>query len=41
MDYHNRGFHNSAQHKNDNIAICVVAVPFEIYYTTKVSNLEM
>ena len=34
-------FTNSPQYKNANIAICVLAVPFEIYYTTKVSNLEM
>ena len=34
-------FTNASQYKNANIAICVLAVPFEIYWTTEVSNLEM
>ena len=32
-------FTNSPQYKNTNNAICVFAVPLEIYWTTKVSNL--
>ena len=32
-------FTNSPQYKNVNIAICVLAVVFEIYWTTEVSNL--
>ena len=34
-------FTNYPQYKNANIAICVLAVPFEIYWTTEVSNLEI
>ena len=34
-------FTNSPQYKNVNIAICVLAVLFEIYWTTGISNLEM
>ena len=30
-----------SQYKNANIAFCVLAVSFEIYWTTKVSNLEI
>ena len=34
-------FTKSRQYKNANIAICVFALSFEIYWTTKVYNLEM
>ena len=34
-------FTNSLQYKNANIAICVLAVPFEIYSITKACNLYM
>ena len=34
-------FTNSRQYKKAIIAICVLAVPFEIYWTTEVFNLEM
>ena len=34
-------FTNSPQYKNDNIVICVLALSFEIYWTTKAYNPEM
>ena len=34
-------FTNSPQHKNGNIAICVLAVPFQIYWTIKISNSKI
>ena len=41
MSEYSKVFTNSLQYKNVNIVICVLAVPFEIYWTTEVSNLEM
>ena len=32
---------NSPQYKNANIAICVLAVPSQFYWTTEVINLEV
>ena len=38
---YNPGFHKLSAIQDSIIAICVLAVPFEINYTIKVSNLEM